>query len=132
MKQLFSYALFLLLDVSTLTAYAQQTLAGTAWQGIARVPERTAVVFQFKQDTVRMFDQASRAVLETMVYATHAHQFTWRKVSGGSPCDAQTPGTYAYRIEKARLFLTLVTDACDARSGAFDQEPLQKVLWPAP
>jgi hypothetical protein len=132
MKQFLSYVLFLLLSTSTLTAYAQQSLAGTAWQGITRVPERTAVVFQFKRDTVRMFDQASRAVLETMVYSTNAHQFTWRKVSGGSPCDTKVPGTYAYRIDKDRLFLTLVSDACEGRSGAFDGEPFKKVVWPAP
>jgi hypothetical protein len=131
MKQLVSYLLFALLSTSALEAYAQQSLVGTAWQGTARVPARTVVVFQFQQDTVRMFDQASRAVLETMVYATKAHQVTWRKVSGGSPCDPTIPGTYAYRIEKDRLFLTLVADACDARSGAFDREPFQKVLWPA-
>lgn len=132
MKQLPTYALLLLLCANARGAHAQAALAGTAWQGMARVPDRVAVVFQFQRDTVRMYDQVSRALLETMVYSSTAHQLTWRKVSGGSPCETNTPGTYAYRIDKDRLFLTLVTDACSSRSGSFEAEPFKKMTWPAP
>ncbi len=132
MKQLLGYVLFLLLSARALGAQAQHPLAGTAWQATVRIPHPTAVVFQFQRDTVRMFDQASRAVLETMVYSTKAKQFTWRKVSGNSPCDTQTLGTYAYRINKDQLLLTVVSESCEGRIDAFTGEPLKKVVWPAP
>jgi hypothetical protein len=131
MKQLLGYVLSLIMSASALGAQAQHSLAGTAWQGTALVPERTAVVFQFKRDTVYMYEQASRAVLETMVYSTNAQQLTWRKVSGGSPCDPKVSGTYAYRIDKDRIFLTLVSDACDARR-VLNGESFKKVIWPTP
>ena len=79
-----------------------------------------------------MFHQASRRVIETMVYTTTASHFTLRKVSGVSPCDTQVLGTYAFRIDNDQLFLTLVSDVCDSRSDAFTQEPIQKVTWSAP
>jgi hypothetical protein len=120
---------------STATAqavHAQASLPGTAWQATVRIPQPTTVVFQFGRDTVRMFHQASRSVIETMVYTTTATHFTLRKVSGVSPCDTKGLGTYAFRIDNDHLLLTLVSDDCDGRSDAFTQEPIQKVTWPAP
>jgi hypothetical protein len=119
-------------SASAHAVHAQASLPGTAWQATVRIPQPTTVVFQFGRDTVRMFHQASRSVIETMVYTTKANHFTLRKVSGASPCDTQGVGTYAFRIDNDHLFLTLVADACDGRSDAFTQEPIQKVPWPAP
>jgi hypothetical protein len=111
-------------------AQAQQSLAGTAWQGVANVPDPTEVVFQFKQDTLLLFEQASKRVIERMRYSQKGNQWTWYKLSGNSPCSEQTPGTYTYKIQQDELTITLLEDDCPERTGALPGKPLKKITWP--
>lgn len=131
-KRLMHCLPFVLLCAAHLPVRAQQSLAGTAWEGTANVPGPTQVVFQFKQDTVRMFDKATKRVLETMSYTQKGNQYTWRKISGGSPCDTQTPGTWAYKIKKNEITFTPVADACPGRTEAALNKPFKKITWPTP
>ncbi|OGX88953.1 hypothetical protein [Hymenobacter coccineus] len=116
-----------------LPAQAQKSLAGTAWVGTASVPEPTEVVLQFKQDTVFMFVKDSKQLAETMHYTQKGnHQFVWQKISGGSPCDTQTPGTWAYKIKKDEIMFTPVNDPCPGRTEASLGKPFKKTTWPQP
>ncbi len=132
MKQGIRWSPLLLLVAGALPARAQKSLAGTAWQGTANIPGPTEVVFQFKQDTVLMIDQASKHVIETMFYTQKGNQYAWRKISGGSPCDTQTPGTWAYKIKRDEITFTVVEDACPGRTEATLNKPFKKVTWPTP
>ncbi len=116
-----------------LPAQAQQPLAGTTWVGIAAIPEPVEVVFQFKQDTVFMFVKESNELVETMHYTQKGNnQLTWQKISGGSPCDTQTPGTWAYKINKDEIMFTVVDDPCPGRTQAALTTPFKKTTWPQP
>lgn len=129
----FAQWLPVLLCAGALPARAQKPLAGTAWAGTVSIPEPVEVVLQFKQDTVLMLDQAGRQVLETMRYIQQGNnQYTWQKLSGGSPCDTQTPGTWAYKIEKDAITFTVVADPCLGRTQAALNKPFKKITWPTP
>jgi hypothetical protein len=132
MKKLFAGFSFLLGSIGSHAAYAQQPLAGTAWQGVVNVPDPTVVVFQFKRDTLLVIEQASRQVIETLRYVQKGDQWTWYKLSGNSPCNEQTPGLYTYKIQKDELLIHLIKDGCEARAGALRDTPLKKITWPAP
>ncbi len=132
MKKLFAGFSLLVGLAASWPAQAQQVLAGTAWQGIANVPNPTEVVFQFKQDTILLFEQASKQVIERMRYSQKGNQWTWYKLSGNSPCSEQTPGTYAYKIQQDELAITVLQDDCPERTGALTGKPLKRITWPAP
>lgn len=108
---------------------AQNQLAGTAWQGTIMVAQPATVVFEFKADTVTMSLVPSRQLLETMTYTATDSTFTWKKVSGGSPCDTQTPGTLGYKIKDDEITFTLISDACAARANAGIGEPFRKIAF---
>lgn len=130
MKQNMHYLPILLFCAVGLSASAQQSpsLAGTTWQGIVRAPKPTEVIFQFKQDTLFLFDSASKVVMETTLYTQKDGQMTWRKLSGSSPCDNQTVGNYIYKIDKDQLSITPVLDVCMGRAMALVGS-LKKVTW---
>ena len=95
-----------------------------------RAPRPIEVVFQFKQDTLVLYEAASREVLETMAYTEKDGRYTSKKVRGNSPCDDTTVGNYSYRIDKDVITITPVLDACMARAMAFIGA-LKKTSWPA-
>ena len=122
----------LFLCLAAEAAQAQQSLAGTAWQGTVHAPTATEVVLQFKRDTLLMIDVASREVMEVMLYTQQKQQWTWKKIVGGSPCDNETPGTYAYQLAKDQMTINVVNDPCTGRALAIKDQRFQKVTWPAP
>lgn len=127
----FAQWLPVLLCAGALPARAQKPLAGTAWVGIASIPEPVEIVLQFKQDTVFMFVKGSKQLAETMHYTQKGNnQYTWQKISGGSPCDTQTPGTWAYKIKKDEIMFTPVDDPCPGRTQATLGKPFKKITWP--
>lgn len=131
MKQAARYVLILLLSLAGSRAYAQQLLAGTAWQGTVRMGRPTEIIFQFKQDTLLMLQAENKRVLETMRYAQLGNQWMWQKLSGGSPCEPRTVGTYKFLILEDKMMLTLVEDACPGRSGALMGAPFRRVMLAA-
>lgn len=78
-----------------------------------------------------MIERGSKEVMETMLYTQNGQQWTWKKVSGGSPCDDQTPGTYAYQISGDQMTIKVVKDACQGRALAISDKPFKKIAWPA-
>ena len=120
----------LLLLCAAAPAHAQQPLAGTAWQGTIYAPDLTEVVFQFKRDTLIVFNQASKSAIETMRYAQKGNQLTWNKISGDSPCDPSITGTYVYLVTDGRLAITAVKDECAERRQALTGVPMKKTDWP--
>ena len=120
--------------VSLSGVQAQPSLANTAWQGTVQLHRVMDVVLQFDNDTIRMYSVSDTVLpetklLETMTYTTKGDTFTWRKVSGGSPCDAQTPGTWQYIIRHDELTLNRIDDGCEGRSGIQLGGPFKKVAF---
>ena len=113
---------------------AQPSLANTAWQGTVQLYRVMDVVLQFDEDTIRMYSVPDNVLpetklLETMTYTAKDDTFTWRKVSGGSPCDAQTPGTWRYIIRHDEMTLNKIDDGCEGRSGIQLDGPFKKVAF---
>lgn len=133
-----SFILFLLFGgaASLSGAQAQNSLANTAWQGTAvQLYWVMDVVLQFDKDTIRMYSVPDNVLpetklLETMTYTTKGDTLTWKKASGSSPCDEQTPGTWRYTIRNNEMTLNRVDDACEGRSNAFTDKPFKKVAVP--
>ena len=106
---------------------SQAQLSHTQWKGTANVPDPATLLFNFKQDTLEVFLLPDSTVLETMLYTFKDSLLTIQKVSGGSPCDATTIGTYKLAIKDDKFIITLKEDACDARANAFIPDPWIKV-----
>jgi hypothetical protein len=62
-----------------------------------------------------------------MVYKADAATVTFRKVSGGVPCDTIALLTCSYKIKSDQLYLKLIRDACKARSQADASQPFDRV-----
>lgn len=115
---------------------AQSSLANTAWQGTVQLYRVMDVVLQFDKDTIRMYSVPDNVLpetklLETMTYTAKGDTSTWRKVSEGSPCDAQTPGTWRYIIRNDEMTLNRIDDVCEGRSGMQMGGPFIKVAFSA-
>jgi hypothetical protein len=124
MKSLFLMIAF----VSTFSIVQGQTsLANTAWKGHANVPELSQIILHFAQDTVYMYMLPEMQVAEKMVYTTMDSTFTWRKISGGSPCPTTAIGIVHYSIKGNELSMKIVSDDCEARKRAEIGETFMKI-----
>jgi hypothetical protein len=124
-------ALTIIICCFLMTANAQ--LANTKWKGVIKIPSESGVlepygmIFEFQQDTAKViYDNVSMGV-EVMVYKADAATVTFRKVSGGVPCDTIALLTCSYKIKNDQLFFKMIKDACKARSQADGSQPLDRV-----
>jgi hypothetical protein len=72
--------------------------------------------------------QPELKLLETSTYTIKDDIFTWKKVSGGSPCDTETPGTWRYTIKNEEVTFTVIKDTCSVRSAMLP-DPFKKVAY---
>ncbi len=91
------------------------------------VPDETAVILDFKADTVNMVVAENGMVGESMTYAVKDSIITMKKTDGHSPCDVDGTFQVKYVIKDDKLFITSVSDPCDARSQAWTTEPFTRV-----
>ena len=120
--------LLLALPAVTAAALAQNPLAGTAWQGQAFIPDEKTIVLSFKADSLSMFIVPHMILGESMVYTVEADTITLRKISGGSPCNAQGIGKLQFTIVKDQMTIKSLSDSCQARKVAWTDKPFQKVV----
>lgn len=71
----------------------------------------------------------TKEVIETMTYTVKDDVMTWKKTSGGSPCDAQASGHCRYTIKNDELTLTVIQDDCEARANSLPGTPFKKVAF---
>ncbi|MBC8153221.1 MAG: hypothetical protein H7Z72_09950 [Bacteroidetes bacterium] len=127
-----SFILLLLLGgaASSSGAQAQNSLANTAWQGQANVPDEATIILHFKTDTVYMYIYPDMYLGETMVYTAKADTLTLQKTSGNSPCDTQGVGTLQFALKDDAMTLKPIMDDCRDRKAAWVDKPFKKVAVP--
>ncbi|GAB3642551.1 hypothetical protein [Spirosoma arcticum] len=127
-----SFILFLLLGgaASLSGVHAQNSLANTAWQGQANVPDEATIILHFKADSAYMYIYPDMYLGETMVYTAKADTLTLRKTSGNSPCDTQGIGTLQFALKNDTMILRPITDDCRDRKAAWIDKPFKKVAIP--
>jgi hypothetical protein len=119
---------FYFLIVLLLTAaMAQAQLKDTKWEGKLNVPNETNVILDFKKDSVDMIIADEGIVGETMIYSVKDSIITMKKTSGHSPCNVDDVFKLKYRIKEDKLFLSNLSDPCDARIDAWSSEPLRRI-----
>ena len=107
-------------------------LANTKWkgemgipQGEGMPPEMTAVIWDFRPDTVIVhFPEGGED--EVMTYGVENNIMTIKKVSGSSQCEEGSTAKYKFRIEGNQFFITLVQDSCAGRSAIDFSKPYTK------
>ena len=119
-------------SLTLLTAHAQ--LANSKWKGIIKIPAQDGtlqpmgVTWSFQMDTTTItYDNGMQS--DVMIYKADADKstLTFRKVSGGVPCDTVALLTCSYQIKNDQLFLKMIQDACVARSHADASAPFDRV-----
>jgi len=115
--------LYLLTVLLLLAVISKAQLKNTKWQGKMNVPDLTPVVLVFKGDSVNMIIVDSGVVGETMTYSLKDSTITLAKTSGNSPCDVGDVFKVKYLIKDNKLFISNLSDACDARAQSWTNEP---------
>lgn len=105
----------------TLSATAQ--LSGTAWKGLANIPDPYETVLQFKGDTLNLLLAEDQTLVEVMKYEIMGDTVKLTKLEGMSPCGDNSKGFYRFRVEGDKFYFVPLQDECDDRSAAFHSDP---------
>ena len=109
-------------------------LANTKWKGTIRLPmedgtlQPVGIMWDFQPDTATiLYDNGMQP--DVMVYKVDADKntLTFRKVSGGVPCDTVALLTVSYQIKNDQLSLKMIQDDCKPRSHADASQPFERV-----
>jgi len=99
---------------------AKSQLSNTRWKVTLNLEGPRNVILDFKKDTVSAYNLSDSTVLETMKFTTLNDTLSLIKIEGQSGCDSYTIGKYLYKMDKDKIFLKLVSDACLDRSSVLD------------
>lgn len=119
--------LYILTVLLLTAAIAKAQLKNTKWQGKMNVPEETTVMLDFKKDSVDLVIVDNAMVGESMTYSVKDSIITMKKTSGHSPCNVNDEFKVRYFIKDDKLFISNISDACDARSQSWTKEPFTQV-----
>lgn len=103
---------------------AKAQLQNTKWTGVMRIPDETKVTLDFRTDTVDIIIADQMMIVETMTFAAKDSVLSMNKTSGHSPCNPGDAFKIKFIIKGDQLFLSNVTDPCDARAQAWTDQPL--------
>jgi hypothetical protein len=116
--------------LSLLTANAQ--LANSKWKGVIKIPAQDGtlqpmgVTWSFQQDTTTItYDNGMQS--DVMIFKDDKTTVSFRKLTGGVPCDTTALLTCSYQIKNDQLFLKMIQDACAARSHADASAPFDRM-----
>ena len=110
--------LVLILATFITTLFAQ--LENTQWKTKVTIENPVNVIFDFKKDTVSLYNLADSATIEIMTYTASDTSFTLLKIDGQSDCDNSTPGKYSFTIRNDSMFMKMISDDCYDRSSVVD------------
>jgi hypothetical protein len=69
----------------------------------------------------------NQMVGETMTYSVKDSVITMNKTSGNSPCNIGDEFKVKYVIKDGKLFISNLSDPCDARTQSWNKEPFTRV-----
>jgi len=101
--------------ISTPALFAQ--LENTRWKTKVTIGDPVNVIFDFKKDTVSLYNLADSGLIEIMSYTANDSSFSLLKIDGQSDCDNSTPGKYGFIIKNDSMFMKMISDDCDDRSS---------------
>jgi hypothetical protein len=96
----------------------------TKWKGTLELDQPMEVMFDFRKDTVEVFNLADNSSLEIMQYTIKDSTMTLQKISGASSCDASGVAKYRFRLKNDQFFLIKIDDDCDDRANV-----LNNTMW---
>lgn len=103
---------------------AQSQFTNTKWKGTLELDPAMDVLFDFRKDTVEVFNLADNSSLEIMQYTVKDSVLTLQKISGASDCDASYVSKYKFRLKNDQFFLIKQDDDCDNRANV-----LNNTMW---
>jgi hypothetical protein len=115
-----------ILAATFLSASAFAQLQNTSWEGTIKGDNPRNAILGFKKDTVILYTVSDSEVVERMTYTTSGSTFTVKKIDGQSDCDNTTPGKYGFVLKGGKMFIKLISDACNDRSSALDTTKWRK------
>ena len=92
----------------------------TKWKGTLELDPAMEVLFDFRKDTVEVFNLADNSSVEIMQYTIKDSTLTLQKISGASDCDASGIAKYKFRLKDDKFFLIKLDDDCDDRGNVLN------------
>ena len=92
----------------------------TKWKGTLELDPAMDVLFDFRKDTVEVFNLADNSSIEIMQYTIKDSTLTLQKISGASDCDASSVAKYKFRLKDDKFFLIKIDDDCDDRGNVLN------------
>lgn len=96
--------------------------ANTRWTGEVNSDQPFNIIWDFKNDTVKVYMQSDSSLLETMTYKVEDSILLLKKVSGASECDDVVVGKYKIDLKNDKFILLTVDDPCEYRSAGINKE----------
>ncbi len=118
MNKLFLSAI--LIFFSMMSGKAQ--FANTRWTGEVNSDQPFNVIWDFKNDTVKVYMLPDSSLLETMTYKVQDSLLVIKKVSGQSDCDDVAVGKYKIDLQNDKVTFFMVDDPCEHRSAGISKE----------
>ena len=92
----------------------------TKWKGTLELDPAMDVLFDFRKDTVEVFNLADNSSVEIMIYTVKDSTLTLQKISGASDCDVSGVAKYKFRLKDDKFFLIRMDDDCDDRGNVLN------------
>lgn len=110
--------LFMILGFSMVCS--AQTLANTKWSGEVNIPNKEAIVLEFRNVAASISVKGD--VVEYMWYKQDGNKLVLAKYWGGSPCkaDEHIEAHVTFEMTKDRLVFHVAEDKCAQRGKSFD------------
>ena len=112
--------IFVILLVLFISGTVKAQLTHTKWKGTLELDQPMEVLFDFRKDTVEVFNLADNSSVEIMQYTVKDSTLTLQKISGASSCDATGVAKYKLRLKDDKFFLIRIDDDCDDRGNVLN------------
>jgi hypothetical protein len=122
-------ALTIILCFSLLSVKAQ--LANTKWKGTIKIATKnglapTGVILLFTTDTLSViYDNGF--VPDVMTYTETNGKVTFKKISGGVPCDTTALMVASYQVKNDQLWIKAIQDECKVRGQGDISAPFDRM-----
>lgn len=110
------YIIFGCVQLVSIIAISQTQLENSRWKIHTEVPRSANLQYEFKKDTLTVFNESGVAV-QSMLFSQQHDTLYLKMVSGTSPCPIGVEGWYniVWQENGGKFLLKNIKDGCTAR-----------------
>lgn len=112
------YIIFGCVQLVSIIAISQTQLENSRWKIHTEVPRSANLQYEFKKDTLTVFNESGVAV-QSMLFSQQHDTLYLKMVSGTSPCPIGVEGWYniVWQENGGKFLLKNIKDGCTARTN---------------